>query len=145
MMCHLTMGLDAIPIKMPIGFFHWPWQWIYKFKWKSRDFPQGARSLSLTLGSKAWGVLHQEHEPEFLALKDSRACIQENQRLQETETLLLKGTFQIKSNWKGAWFRHICWSWRAFQRGKRQLDIDICLILETETLGLASTILESCF
>ena len=34
------------------------------------------------------GVLHQEHEPEFLALKDSRACIQENQRLQETDSPL---------------------------------------------------------
>ena len=54
-----------------------------------------SESLSPTLGSQSWGVLHQEDEPlEHLGLKDSRVYTWESQRAVGHRDSALKGCTQ---------------------------------------------------
>ena len=83
------------------------------------------------------GVLQREDEPpEHLAPKASRASFQESQRIVGNRDFTLKGHIEnshAPGRLKGAWVRPTCWSWRASQRSRRQLE----LTLETQTLAVA--------
>lgn len=79
------------------------------------------------------GVLHQEDEPpKSLALKASRAYVQENKRAVGNRDTTLKGHMQNltcsetqcrSSTLKGAWVWPSFRSWRSFQRGRKQLGL----------------------
>ena len=87
-------------------------------------------------GSPALG----RRAPQCLALKASKAYFQESQRAvgnrdstlkRHTKNLICSKTQGRSRNLKEAWVRPTCWSWRASQRGRKQLG----LTLETQTLA----------
>lgn len=97
-----------------------------------RGYPQGARGPSPTLGLPAQESCANTSHLEHLALKVNATYFQESQNIMgNRDSLLRKHTHHLthsrnrsrSSHLKGDWITPTCCSWRAYQRGRRKLEL----------------------